>query len=79
MASFDSSDTWASCQPFPSATDLSTGGLWSPSQPTNKSVVVVNNTDEEDEEPSSYNKLIRHQQVQQQPDDYSPVRFSKVN
>ena len=31
LASFDSSDTWASCNPFPSATDLST---WSPVDPT---------------------------------------------
>lgn len=35
LASFDSSDTWASCQPFPSITDLAAGsgagGCWSPS------------------------------------------------
>lgn len=35
LASFDSSDTWASCQPFPSITDLAVGsaagGCWSPS------------------------------------------------
>jgi hypothetical protein len=85
LASFDSSDTWASCNPFPSITDLAG---WSPQSGTgpaerDTSELYVKPLEmgkqQQQQQQQHYGTVdetssLLYQQINEQPDDDSPVK-----